>query len=141
MSTNKELIANYMDVIWNKSQFEHLLDFVCRDFKDHSLPQNLPANTEGLMLWIMGTSKAFEHKSLIEAIVCEEDQVMIKIKMQMKHIGLWRNIEPTGAEISIIGYRHFKIKNGRICEHWALIDGSSIENQLKNAQSGCKIQV
>jgi predicted ester cyclase len=138
---NKELIIGYIYDIWNKEQFERLLDYIHSDFIDHSLPPQLPTNSEGLMLWIMGTSKAFEHKTTIEDMVCEGDKVMIKIRMTMKHIGIWRNIEPTGATISTMGYRHFRIKNGRIIEHWALIDGASIENQIKNTTNGCKIHV
>jgi predicted ester cyclase len=137
----KELIIGFIYNIWNKEQFERILDFIHPDFVDHSLPNPLPKNSEGLMLWIMGTSKSFEHKTTIEDMVCEDDKVMVKIRMNMKHIGIWRNIEPTGAEISTIGYRHFRIKNDKIIEHWALVDGASIENQINNTATGCKIQV
>jgi predicted ester cyclase len=139
-TTNKELITNYINCIWNQEKFENVLIYIHPDFKDHSLPKQLPPNTEGLVLWIMGTSKAFDHTTFIEDMVCEGEKVMIKIKMTMKHIGIWRDIEPTYKEISTIGYRHFRIKNNKIIEHWALIDGASIENQLKEAARGCKIQ-
>jgi predicted ester cyclase len=65
----------------------------------------------------------------------------MKIKMRLKHIGPWRDIAPTGIELHVIGYRHFKIKDGRIIEHWALIDGQAIENQLKKAAHGCNIVI
>jgi len=42
-------------------------------------------------------------------------------------------------DLFVIGYRLFKIKDGKIIEHWALIDGQAIENQLKDASHGCKI--
>jgi predicted ester cyclase len=60
--------------------------------------------------------------------------------MLLKHIGKWRNIEPTGAEISTAGYRYLKLSGNTIIEHWALIDGNTIENQLKEAGHGCKAQ-
>jgi predicted ester cyclase len=58
----------------------------------------------------------------------------------MKHIGMWRNIEPTGAEIYAVGYRYFKLENNMIIAHWALIDGNAIENQINQSVHGCKIQ-
>jgi predicted ester cyclase len=137
---NKELVISYIYDIWNKEKFERLFTYIHPDFIDHSLPKPLPTNSEGLMLWIMGTSKSFEHKTTIEDMVCEDNKVMIRVKMQMKHIGLWRAIEPTGAEIATVGYRHFRIEDGKIIEHWALVDGASIENQIKNTITGCKIQ-
>lgn len=46
----------------------------------------------------------------------------------------------TGADISTVGYRYFRVADNKIIEHWALIDGNSIENQLKGSAHGCKIQ-
>ena len=74
-------------------------------------------------------------------MVSEENKVIVKIMMKLKHIGVWRDIEPTGAEISTIGYRYFKLADNKIIEHWALIDGNAIGNQLKEIKHGCKVQV
>jgi predicted ester cyclase len=103
------------------------------------LPPNLPASIEGLKSWIMATGKSFEHKTVIEAIVAEDDKVMVKIKMQMKYIGIWRNIKPTLAEIPTMGYRYYKLSENKTIEHWALIDGNAIEHQLKDVANGCKM--
>jgi predicted SnoaL-like aldol condensation-catalyzing enzyme len=138
--TNKDTIQQFITEIWNENKFEKLESYMHPNFIDHSLPPALPANTEGMKLWIIGTGKSFEHKTLIDDVVAEDDKVMIKIKMQMKHIGVWRNIEPTNFDITTIGYRYYKLKDNKIVEHWALIDGNSIENQLKEAAAGCKIQ-
>jgi predicted SnoaL-like aldol condensation-catalyzing enzyme len=139
-STNKTIIINFMEEIWNQNRFEEIDNYVSENFIDHSLPPTLPADKEGMKLWIIGTGKSFEHKTFIDDIVCEEDKVMLKIRMQLKHIGVWRDIEPTHFEISTVGYRYYKLADEKIVEHWALLDGNSIENQLKDASHGCKIQ-
>jgi predicted ester cyclase len=110
------------------------------DFKDHSLPTHFPEGKEGTLQWIQQTGLSFEHFTQIEEIVSEDNKVMMKIRMELKHIGTWRDIAPTGFSITTIGYRYFKLKEGKILEHWALIDGNSIENQLKSSAHGCKIQ-
>lgn len=71
-------------------------------------------------------------------MVAEDDKVMIKINMQLEHIGAWRAIEPTGLVINAVGYRYFKLSANRITEHWGLMDGNAIENQLKKATNGCR---
>lgn len=86
------------------------------------------------------TGKAFQHQTIIEEIVSEEDKVMVKIQMALKHIGKWRGIEPTGKNVFTKGYRYFKIADNKIIEHWALIDGSTIEHELTDKAHGCKIQ-
>jgi predicted SnoaL-like aldol condensation-catalyzing enzyme len=139
-TNNKQIVTNFIEGIWNQSQFDKLDSYIHPGFSDYSLPPVLPPNKEGLKLWILGTSKAFEHTTTIAEMVSEEDNVMIKIIMRLKHIGAWRNIEPAGAEVFAVGYRHLKLADNKIIAHWALIDGNAIENQLKETNHGCKIQ-
>jgi len=136
---NALLISAFIEEIWNKRNFGQLEAFLHTGFKDHSLPPSLPAGKDGLVKWITATGDSFEHRTFIEEHVSESDKCMVKLRMQLKHIGAWRGIAPTGLDITAVGYRFFKIRSGRIIEHWGLIDGQAIENQLKNASHGCKI--
>ena len=139
-SKNKLIVTNFIEEIWNQNKFEKIDNYISANFIDHSLPTTLPPDKDGMKLWIIGTSKSFEHKTIIDDIVCEEDRVMLKMRMKLKQIGVWRDIEPTHFEISTVGYRYYKLADGKIVEHWSLLDGNSIENQLKEASHGCKIQ-
>lgn len=138
MNTLK-VVTDFIEHIWNQRDFDKLDKFIHQDFIDHSLSPALPANKEGLKKWVMGTGLSFEHTTIIEDHVLEGDKCILKIKMNLKHIGNWRGIEPTGAELHTTGYRHFKLKDNRIIEHWALIDGQTIENELTKASHGYKI--
>src|SRR5690242_3607383 len=136
---NSILVQDFIDQIWNNNAFEKLDSFLHPDFRDFSLPPMLTPDREGLKKWIINTGIAFEHKTIIEEQVTEDDKSIIKLSMHLKHIGAWRNIEPTGISLNTTGYRYFKLKEGKIIAHWALIDEQKIENQLKNATHGCKI--
>lgn len=133
------LVKDFIDQIWNQSRFEHIDRFLHPQFKDHSLPPALSADKEGLIKWIVGTGRSFGHHTTIENQVTEGDMSIVKIKMHLEHIGTWRDIEPTGTELKTTGYRQFKMQDGKIIEHWALIDGQAIEQALNNTAHGCKI--
>ena len=133
------LVQNFINQIWNKKAFEQLDNILHPDYQDHSLPAMLPTNKEGTKKWILNTGLAFEHNTIIEEQVTENDKSIVKIRMDLKHIGSWRDIAPTGISLQTVGYRYFKIMDGKIIEHWALIDGQSIENQIREASHGCKI--
>ncbi|MEO6838644.1 MAG: ester cyclase [Ginsengibacter sp.] len=135
---NSILVADFINQIWNKKAFEKLDSFLHADFKDYSLPSTLPPGKEGTKKWIIGTGISFEHHTIIEDQVTEGDKSIIKIRMNLKHTGVWRDIEPSGIDIHTIGYRYFKLREGKIIEHWALIDGQAIENQLKSTVQDCK---
>jgi len=137
---NKITVGAFIKDIWNGNRFDQIEKYLADDFTDHSLPPPLPANKDGLIQWITATGKSFNHQTLIEHMVAEDDKVMIKIAIQLEHIGPWRDIEPTGLKISAVGYRFFLLSNNKITDHWALVDGNAIENELKQRISGCKVQ-
>ncbi|WP_423149469.1 ester cyclase [Rubrolithibacter danxiaensis] len=139
IKTTANIVSDFIEEIWNKNNFEKIDDFIHVDFIDHSLPDLLPANSTGLLSWIKETGKAFFHKTIIEDQVTEGNKSILKIKMELKHMGSWRGINPEGKEISTKGYRFFVVRDNKIIHHWALIDGNSIENQLKNVSHGCKV--
>ncbi|HEV7330165.1 MAG TPA: ester cyclase [Flavisolibacter sp.] len=136
---NSILVKEFINQIWNNKAFEKLDGFLHPDFRDFSLPPVFTPNKEGLKKWISNTGISFEHHTIIEEQVTEGDKSIIKLRMNLKHIGAWRGIEPTGLDLHTFGYRYFKLKEGKIIEHWAVIDGQAIENQLKSASHGCKI--
>ncbi len=136
---NSKLVAEFIEQIWNNRNFEKLTQFLHPEFRDYSLPPTMSKDVEGMKKWIIETGVSFQHKTTIEEQVTEGDKSIIKIRMDLKHIGLWRNIESTGIEIKTTGFRFYRIADGKIFEHWALIDGQTIENQLKGASHGCRI--
>lgn len=141
MQTAIKLIAqNFIVEIWNQRQFQHLDKYLHPEFTDHSLPPALPANKEGLKSWITATGNSFEHETFVEDMVAEGDKIILKIKMKLKHIGVWRGIEPSGKVIETTGYRYLFFRGDKILKHWALIDGEFIEKQLKVQKLSCEVK-
>jgi predicted ester cyclase len=51
--------------------------------------------------------------------------------MRLTHRAEWRGIPATGKQVEISGYRTYRLEGDKIVEHWALIDGDSLERQLR----------
>jgi predicted SnoaL-like aldol condensation-catalyzing enzyme len=130
-SKNKQVVTDFVDNIWNNRQYHHLCTFLHPNYEDHSLPPTLPAGPDGLKLWIEGLGKAFAHTTRIDDIVAENDKVAIRITMLLKHTGNWRGIEATQKEFGTTGFRMFRLADGKIIEHWGLLDPTTIENAIK----------
>jgi predicted ester cyclase len=122
-----QIVAAFINDVWNNGATPDLHP----SFVDHSLPPALGDNAASLATWVAQTSMAFEHRTLIEDQVTEGDKSVVRITMRMKHIGTWRDIPATGKEVQTRGYRLFRIADGKIIEHWALIDGNALETQLR----------
>ena len=136
---NRTLIVDFIKQIWNEQDFAILDTFLHPDFTDHSLPSSFPNNKEGLKKWVIATGKSFVHQTDILDQVTEGDKTVLRIRMKLKHTGTWRGIEPTGIELDTMGYRQFKVKDGKIIEHRALIDGETIENKLRDTAHSCEV--
>lgn len=136
----KQLIADFIEDIWNQQQYDKLTLYLHPDYVDHSLPAALSPDSTGLLNWIQATSQSFVHQTLIDDQVTEASKTILKITMQMRHVGVWRGIEATDAQVSTTVYRFYRIADDKIIEHWAMIDGAGLEAQLKQpANQGCKV--
>ena len=139
LESNKQLVKMYIDQIWNNRKVEDLDLFVHEAYYDHSFVPGLPRNKEGLKMWIEKTSAAFQHETITESILAEEDLVTIRITFKVKHTGKWRGIEATGRETEAKGFRQFRVKQNKIVEHWALLDGESLQATLTEVPQGCEL--
>lgn len=140
MSPTAQLVQEYMELIWNQHRFDQLPRLLHPDFHDHSLPPAFPATAAGVQAWVASTSAAFRHHTITDEQVTEGEKSMLKIRMRLTHIGEWRGIPATGRTVEAVGYRYFRLEDGKIREHWTLLDGNAIENQLTATEHGCKIQ-
>lgn len=87
----RTLVSNFIETIWNLRRFDRLDEFIHPDFTDHSLPPALPSGVEGLQQWIENTGRSFNHTTIIDDQVTEAGKSILKIHMQLKHIGQWRD--------------------------------------------------
>ena len=131
LSSVRSLTAAFIDVVWNQQQLDQLDNYLHPDFVDHSLAAGLPPDRTGLQQWIQATSRAFHHQTHIEDHVTEGAKSVLRITMELTHIGEWRGIAATGRLVRTTGYRLFRVAEGKIIEHWAAIDGTQLESALR----------
>jgi predicted SnoaL-like aldol condensation-catalyzing enzyme len=138
LTTHRQLVVDFITDIWNERRFDRLEHYLHPAFTDHSLPPGFSPDARGTGQWIRLTGQSFEHRTVIDEQVTEPGKSILKVRMELRHIGEWRGIAPSGLEIQAVGYRCFRLEEGRIIGHWALIDGNAIENQLRGTAQGCK---
>lgn len=129
--TYTQLITSFINDIWNEQKFDMLDTYVHQDFVDKSLPPTFPTNQAGTKIWIEATSKAFEHNTVIDELLIQDNKAIAKITMNLHHIGDFKGIVATGKKVSIQGYRYFELQDDKIISHEALLDGVKLETFLK----------
>ena len=70
------------------------------------------------------------HETIIEEIVGEGDTVAVCLTLRGTHSGPFRGLPASGRRFEIGGYRFYKIRDGKIASHRALLDLPGLLQQI-----------
>jgi predicted ester cyclase len=66
----------------------------------------------------------------IEDVIAEGDKVLVRLRVRGTHGGELMGIAATGRKIDIGVLDLFQFRDGRLIEHWALLDNLGLLRQL-----------
>jgi predicted ester cyclase len=121
LSTNKELIKSFIEDIFNKHDI-----FATEKYfgKDSTL------GSKGFKQFSSALFKAFpDMQTKIEHIVAENDLVVVFLNGTGTHTGEFRGKPPTNKKVNIRSADLYRIENGKIVEHWDVVDQLNLLHQ------------
>jgi steroid delta-isomerase-like uncharacterized protein len=126
--SNTDTVRAFMQTVWDAGQPEAAEAFLAPVYTDHAYAGG---GREGLKAQIAQLSSAFTDVShVIEDIVADGDRVMLRARLRGTHTGQFRHVPPSGVKIDVRVARWFSLEQGRIAEHWALLDTAGLFAQL-----------
>lgn len=66
----------------------------------------------------------------IDEAIAEGDRVLLRLRMTGRHTGELMGTPATGRTIDIAVMDYFRVADGRLAEHWALMDNLSLLKQI-----------
>lgn len=122
---NKELVRQVYEEIRSEGKLERVDEIFSPDYVGHD-PTAQPEEVrgpEGFKEQTAGYRSVFpDLRFAIHALVAEGDEVVARWTARGTHRGSMSGEEPTGNEIEVQGFGSWRIDNGRIAEHWGVID-------------------
>jgi predicted ester cyclase len=116
---NKALVRRYLDAISGKEKPASLLDHYIAE-SDQALKEH-----------IAGAESAFPCYELIaEEMLGEDDKVAVRFALRATHRGEFMGIPATGRQIDVPGMIIYRVADGKIAEHWLLVDSMTLMQQL-----------
>ncbi|WP_246469514.1 ester cyclase [Cohnella nanjingensis] len=141
MEKNKELVSAFVREFWNEGNLYCLERYLSADYIDHAY---VPGNREGLAQMAGILRAAFpDQASAVESMVAQDDRVVVRLRLTGTHEGNFRGTEATFNPVDVKLYREYRIADGKIAEHWALLDTASLLRQIGaelNEQPACRIK-
>ena len=119
VSENKAFISRYLDAINGKEKPAAVVDQYISE-ADALLKQH-----------IAGYEAAFPRYTLnVEDLIAEADKVVVRFTFSATYGGGFMNIPATGQQVAMPGIIIYRIADGKIVEHWMLVDSAVLMQQL-----------
>lgn len=106
--------------------------YVTDDFLDHNPPAGPPTNDREALIGIFTTLRqAFPDLTLdVEDSLTDGDKVVIRAMWRGTHQGEFMGLPATGKSIAMESIHIFRVRDGRLAEHWAAQDTLGMMRQL-----------
>jgi steroid delta-isomerase-like uncharacterized protein len=120
---NKALVRRYFELIdSNEGDWDVLDEFLAPDFVDHAPVPGYSPDREGMRQAAAMFKQATPGRHVLEDQVAEGDKVVTRVRGVGTHEGELFGIPATGNELEFEGIAIHRVADGKIVEHWAVVD-------------------
>lgn len=128
--TNTGVVRRYYEEVLNKGNVGLLDEIAVTDYVENDLLPGQGEGLKGLKERVTIIKDAFGQTFKIEDLIAEGDKVVVRWTGSGKQVGEFNGMPATGKEFTIAGIDIHRFKEGRIAEHWQVVDQLSLLQQL-----------
>lgn len=131
MSEDLKGLAKRVYTAVNEGDFDTMRDLMADDVVEHEQMPGFEANKEGVIQFFRMMREAFPDLSMtVEDMLAEGDKVCARVTMTGTHRGEFMGMPATGNRVSIPLIDLFRIRDGKLTEHWGVSDMATMMEQL-----------
>jgi steroid delta-isomerase-like uncharacterized protein len=118
----------------NAGDFTVVDEVISDDFVDHELVPGIEQSKAGVRQLFEMFHTAFEGASFeIDSMIGEGDTVVAMCRMTGVHKAEFMGIAPSGQTINVGVADEFRFEDGKVVEHWGVMDSGALMQQLTGA--------
>jgi len=129
VETNKQTVRRLYDLL-NAGNVEEIQDMVTDGYEEHDPLPGQGAGRDGVLDRYSMLIDALAPQFTIEDVIAEGDRVVVRWTNSGTHVGEFAGIPPTGRAFSIAGIDIYRVVEGRLAEHWHVVDQLAMLGQL-----------
>jgi steroid delta-isomerase-like uncharacterized protein len=125
---NKAIARRFVDEVFVNGNAAAVDELVAEDFVGHTWPGN---GRDGLKLAMERVSKALADAEFsIDDMIGEGDRVAVRLTASATQVGEFMGMPAAGKRYEIGEIHIFRVRDGRIVEHWHQFDQLGMMRQL-----------
>jgi steroid delta-isomerase-like uncharacterized protein len=120
---NKAVVGRYYDEVLNQRKVELLDELAVEDYVEHDPFPGQGNGRADLKARVQLLLDAFSPiRFTVEDVIAEGDKVVVRWTNAGTHSGSFLGIPPTNKEFSVAGIDIHVVLDGRMAEHWHVVD-------------------
>ena len=127
---NKDIIRILYEDVLNKGSLELLDEIAVQDHVEHHPLPGQSQGIEGLRQRISMLRAALSPHFTLHHVVAEDDKVAVMWRNHGKQLADWFGVPATGKSFDIEGVDIHMFRDGRLAEHWHVVDVFSMMIQI-----------
>jgi predicted ester cyclase len=121
LEANKQVYRGFIEDMWNKRNPAAVDRYLAPNFIEHN--QNLPPGLAGRKQFAASVQGGFsDYHGEIQDIIAEGDMVVARVLWTGTQDGAYLGRPPTGNKLRFSTADFFRIENGKLAEHWDVVD-------------------
>ena len=126
---NKALVRRFIERVFEAGDMTAVDDLVAEDFVPHTFPGT--TDREGLKRAMERVSQGLADATFtIDDVIAEGDQIAVRLTSSATQVGEFMGMPPSGKHYEIEEIHIFRVRDGRITEHWHQFDQLGMMRQL-----------
>ncbi|GAC1487053.1 MAG: ester cyclase [Candidatus Limnocylindrales bacterium] len=119
---NKALVRRYLLEILNYRDTDALDSAVDADYVDHVAFAGQVPGIAGVRHRVATLLGSLDPQWTVHDLVAERDLVMVRWTLAGTHRGPFLGVNATGRPVSFNGIDIYRVSNGKLVEHWNVVD-------------------
>jgi predicted ester cyclase len=128
-TTNESLVDGVFTAM-NSRQLDRIRDLVTDDFVDHGSPVPLPPGPDGYIAILTFVTTVLQVRYEVHDVVSAGDTIAIRATAHGVNAVSPRGVDVTGRPFAMKTAHFFRIRDGRLCEHWGIRDELDVLYQV-----------
>jgi steroid delta-isomerase-like uncharacterized protein len=130
LEENKRTARRFIDEIFLRRDFAAVDELLTDDFTPHTWGP-MPPGRDGLKEAITRVSAGIsEARMTVEDVIAEGDRVAVRLTSSALHTGEFMGMPASGKRYEIGEIHIFRLREGRVVEHWHQADFLGMMRQL-----------
>jgi steroid delta-isomerase-like uncharacterized protein len=127
---NRAIVRRYYAEVLGSGNLRLLIDLAIPGYHEHDPLPGQTDGREGLRQRVEMLRSAFQPHYTLEDVIAEGDRVVVRWTNHGTHVGEFMGLPPTGKSFAIAGIDIHRLEDGKLAEHWHVVDLFSLLQQL-----------